>query len=66
MDREIIDVEGMTCGGCVMSVEKALQRVPGVKKVDVSLASKKATVEGEGLVRARLTAAVEDAGFDAR
>lgn len=66
MDREIIDVEGMTCGGCVMSVEKALQRVPGVKKVDVSLAGKKAVVEGEGLVRARLTSAVEDAGFEAR
>jgi copper chaperone len=66
MEREIIGVDGMTCGGCALSVEKALQRVPGVKKVVVSLPEKQAVVEGEGLVRARLASAVEEAGFEAR
>ena len=61
-----LGVEGMTCGGCVLSVEKALARVPGVKKVTVSLGKKEAVVEGDTLDRARLEGAVVDAGYDLR
>lgn len=28
-------VKGMTCGGCVANVRKALEAVPGVKQVEV-------------------------------
>lgn len=66
MDAVKIGVEGMTCGGCVLSVEKALGRVPGVKKVTVSLEKKEAVVEGDALDRARLEGAVQDAGYDVR
>ena len=59
-----LGVEGMTCGGCVLSVEKALARVPGVKKVTVSLEKKEAVVEGDTLDRARLEGAVLDAGYE--
>ncbi len=41
-----LKVQGMTCGGCVQHVTKALQAVPGVVKVDVDLASASARVEG--------------------
>jgi copper ion binding protein len=61
-----IGVEGMSCGGCVLSVEKALGRVAGVKKVTVSLEKKEAVVDAEGVDRATLVRAVEDAGYDAR
>lgn len=61
-----LGVEGMSCGGCVASVTGALQRVPGVKKVEVSLAQKLARVEGAGMDPARLRQAIEDAGFDLR
>jgi copper ion binding protein len=61
-----LGVEGMTCGGCVLSVEKALARVPGVKKVTVSLEKKEAVVEGDTLDRARLEGAVLDAGYELR
>lgn len=61
-----LGIEGMSCGGCVLSVEKALGRVPGVKKVTVSLEKKEAVVEGDALDRARLAGAVEDAGYDVR
>ena len=61
-----IGVEGMSCGGCVLSVEKALGRVAGVKKVTVSLERKEAVVECDGVDRAALVRAVEDAGYDAR
>lgn len=61
-----LGVDGMTCGGCVLSVEKALARVPGVKKVAVSLEKKEAVVEGDTLDRAKLESAVLDAGYDLR
>lgn len=61
-----IDVKGMTCGGCVNSVTKALQAVPGVKAADVSLEKQQAVVtfeDGKASV-ADLKRAVEDAGYD--
>ncbi len=34
-----LDVQGMSCSGCVKHVSKALQAVPGVDAVAVDLAS---------------------------
>ena len=66
MASVILGVDGMSCGGCVVSVEKALGAVPGVTRVRVSLEKKEAVVEGEPLDEARLRAAVENAGYDLR
>lgn len=66
MESMTLGVDGMTCGGCVASVERALGRVDGVRKVRVSLDTRQAVVEGERLDPARLRAAVEDAGFEVR
>lgn len=66
METIIIGVDGMTCGGCVASVEGAIGRVPGVKRVKADLAKKEATVEGDTIDRAAIAAAVEDAGFEVR
>ena len=41
-----LKVEGMTCNHCVMAVTKALKKVPGVEKVEVSLEKGEALVEG--------------------
>lgn len=40
-----LSIEGMTCASCVGRVEKALSKVPGVKKASVNLATEKAQVE---------------------
>nr|WP_144352911.1 cation transporter [Sporomusa termitida] len=53
----------MSCGHCKMSVEKALQAVPGVISASVDLAKKEALVTGTA-DRAALVKAVEDTGFD--
>ncbi len=66
MDSIKLGIDGMSCGGCVLSVEKALARVPGVKKVVVSLDAKEAAVDGDNLDRQRLADAVTDAGYDVR
>lgn len=62
-----LNISGMTCESCAGSVQKALQKVDGVKKATVDLKNKKATVV---LASSKATAdllikAVSDAGFDA-
>jgi copper chaperone CopZ len=37
-------VKGMTCGGCVANVKKALESVPGVTSVEVKRETSNATV----------------------
>jgi copper chaperone len=67
MATATITVKGMTCGGCVNSVTKALKGVNGVQEANVDLAGQKATVtfdETKTNVKA-LKQAIEDAGYDA-
>ncbi len=61
-----LPIEGMTCASCVLHVEEALKKVPGVRSAQVNLATEKATVETEPdrapSVQA-LSDAVADAGY---
>ena len=59
-----ISIEGMHCQHCVAAVNEALQAVPGVTSVAVSLENNNAVVEGATLDDAALKAAVEDTGFN--
>ncbi len=43
--RTILKIGGMHCAGCVSSIQKSVSEVPGVNKVDVNLATEKATLE---------------------
>ena len=43
-DELSLPIEGMTCASCVMRVEKALGKVPGVHKASVNLATEQASV----------------------
>lgn len=63
-----LNIDGMTCGGCVKSVTKVLNGLDGVRSATVSLENKNAQVEfDEGKIQiAQLVEVVEDAGFDAR
>ena len=58
-----LQVEGMTCGGCVRSVTKAVQSVDGNARVEVDLASKKVKVESQAGLDA-VKAAISEAGYD--
>lgn len=61
-----LNIEGMTCGGCVNSVTNALNQVTGVQSADVSLANNNATInfDDSQTDAQQLTEAIEDAGFD--
>jgi copper chaperone CopZ len=63
MTTQTFTVKGMTCGGCVRHVEKALKATPGVTAVTVDLASASAVVEGTASAEA-LTAQVVEAGYE--
>ena len=56
-----LKVEGMTCGGCVGGVKRALEAVEGVSSATVDLASKLATIKGTAKAPA-LIAAIEATG----
>ena len=58
-------VRGMTCAHCVMSVREEVSEVPGVRAVDVDVASGRMTVSGENISDDAVRAAVAEAGYDA-
>ena len=63
----VLQIAGMTCGGCASHVEKALREVPGVREAKVSYAEGTARVSGDGaLDPSALSVAVQAAGYQAR
>lgn len=66
-ETRVINVEGMTCGGCVKSVDSAVSQLQGVQSVDVDLEGNKASVTYDASTVAveAIVEAIEDAGFDA-
>ncbi|MBV1706468.1 MAG: cation transporter [Hyphomicrobiales bacterium] len=58
-------VGGMACEGCVASVKKVLERVPGVTAAEVSLEPGVALVSGSAKA-GELIKAVEAAGYEAK
>jgi copper chaperone len=62
-----LQVDGMTCGGCVQNVTNLLKEVGGVTDVAVTLEPGRAVVETDGSVQAAsLIETVEAAGYDAK
>lgn len=60
-----LDVPGMTCPVCPITVKKALTKVVGVGKVDVNFEHKQAVVSFDDtrINVGALTQATEDAGY---
>ncbi|AXY44281.1 heavy metal translocating P-type ATPase [Halomonas sp. JS92-SW72] len=59
-----LSIGGMTCASCVASVQKALQRTPGVVSAEVNFGTRTAQVRGS-VSEAELIRAVEAAGYEA-
>lgn len=62
-----LNINGMTCGGCVKSVTNALNQVTGVQQADVSLEQNNAVInfDDSQTNKTALKQAIEDAGFEA-
>ena len=64
MTTATFTVTGMTCGHCVSSVTEEVSAVPGVREVEVDLASGQLTVTSDDAVDPALVqGAVEEAGY---
>ncbi|MBO1516340.1 heavy-metal-associated domain-containing protein [Psychrobacter halodurans] len=63
----IINIDGMTCGGCVASVHTTTGDIDGLDTMTVDLADKLATVtfDDSKTSAEAIAAAIEEAGFDA-
>jgi copper chaperone CopZ len=65
MKTELLIVTGMTCGGCVNSLTRALKAIAGVDDVNVTLATGETSVQYDENLTApeQLRSAVENAGY---
>jgi Cu+-exporting ATPase len=59
-----LSISGMSCAGCVTTVENALKNTPGVAEASVNFAEHTASVSGD-VDPDRLVQAVKDAGYGA-
>lgn len=66
METVTMNVQGMTCGGCVASVTRVLKAEPGVVEVAVTLqpGAAKIAYDPARTDAAKLRAAIEGAGYD--
>jgi copper chaperone len=68
MQTTTLNIDGMSCGGCVANVTRTLNRIDGVSDATVTLTPPQATVtfDPQQVELASLIAAVEGAGYDVR
>lgn len=67
MENKVFSIEGMTCASCAQTVEKAAQKLKGVKTANVNLATEKMNIQfdSSALTEADIQKAVADAGYTA-
>ena len=58
------NVEGMSCGNCVKSIEANVSQLAGVEQVQVELAAKKVSVTVTEANEQQIIETIEDLGFD--
>lgn len=66
-EKQLLEIEGMTCATCALTVEKALSKVEGVHQASVNLATEKASVSYDPaqVSLADIATAIEKAGYKA-
>ncbi len=66
-EKAVVHIEGMSCGHCVMRVEKGVAALPGVKSAKVDLGKKEGTFEFDpALVSAdAIKAKINEIGYKA-
>ena len=66
MQTAILNINGMTCMGCVTSIEKVLEKIAGVSDSDISLKKKQAKIQydPERTSINKLKEAIVGAGFE--
>lgn len=63
MEKLTLIVTGMMCEHCKMRVAKAIEALPEITHVDISLTDGKTTIEGNNLNEEKIKAAIKEAGY---
>jgi copper chaperone CopZ len=58
-----LHIEDMNCGGCVSSIQEALEGIEDVSNINIELASKTAAFES-GVALDSVLAILKDAGYE--
>ncbi len=66
MTKQAITVNGMSCGHCVETINKAVGALPGVQAVSVELEQKRVSVEYDAAATGleEISDAIAKAGFE--
>lgn len=64
METVTLQVDGMSCGHCVASVQRALKAVTGVDDADVKIGSATVRFDPASATTDQIRDAVEDAGYE--
>jgi copper chaperone CopZ len=64
IDTLTYSVPAVSCGHCRVAIRAELEKVTGVRHVDVDLDAKRVTVAGAELDDAAIRAAIDEAGYD--
>lgn len=58
-----VNIDGMTCGHCVMSVKKELSKIPALTIKEVKIGSAIVEADDSTAIKTELSNAVEEAGY---
>lgn len=58
-----IQIEGMSCGHCIISVKKELEKLDTVKVEDVQIGAAKISYDDSRLTSENIKEAIEEAGY---
>ena len=63
--RQTYQVPGVSCENCVRHITEALEKIPGVRDIDVDLAAKSVTVDrDDNVTDAQIRDGIEEAGYE--
>lgn len=66
MKNATLTIDGMTCSGCVASVNRVLGRVPGVSELKVEIGKASLSFDEAQVDEAQLRQVISRAGFETR
>ncbi len=58
-----LNVDGMTCNHCAMTIDKALRKDTRISEVDVSVSKKKVIVSGDNITQGEVAAIITKTGY---
>lgn len=66
MNETTLQIDGMSCGHCVGQVRKALARVEGLQRCEVTVGEARVTYDPDVTELGDIVEAVKGAGYDVR